>query len=307
MAEQHLQNYTPEKKALRAKKHLQEYTPEKKAERAAYYQRKKRHEAVILDNEYKRVQKYEAEIQFGLSFVCVCCERILFHRSVFAVRPKLIQRLEESNLSHCVNLEEKYRFHGDLHICKSDYKCLTKAKKMPDQCFSNNLKVPIPPPALQGLTRCELQLLSKNLLFVKYRQLPVTRMTKINDRVICVPIEDGDVIKSVNKLPRNKDNNGLVWVMYKRQKESKSHYLSEMISPQRIHEALHALKEHHPAYKNVEIDDFDILEDLFDKDNEAVSDDESDEGVAEICINEASELEKEAKEYEDHIFNSVTL
>ena len=63
----------------------------------------------------------------------------------------------------------------------------------------------------------------------------------LNDRVICVPIEDDDVVKTVDSLPRNRNNNGLVWVMYKRQKGEKSYYLSEMIRPDKVYEALKCL------------------------------------------------------------------
>ena len=62
-----------------------------------------------------------------------------------------------------------------------------------------------------------------------------------------------DVIKTVETLPRNKNNNGLVWIMYKRQKDKKSYYLSEMVRPEKIYEALRYLKEYHPAYKNINI------------------------------------------------------
>ena len=257
------------------------YSPTKRAEKynlekkTKDNQRKRRHEAEILKNLYKRVQKFDAEIKYGLSFVCICCERILFARTVFAVRERLLNHLGNNNLSNCVNLDDRYQFLGEFYICKSDYDCLTKKKKMPDHCFLNELQVPNVPPTLQGLHDMELQMLARDLMFVKYRQLPVTRMKAINDRVICVPLEDDDVIKNVNKLPRNKDNNGLVWVIYKRQKNKKSHYLSEMVRPERVYEALQSLVDHHPAYKNIEVDKFAILDDILDCDDKEVDDNES--------------------------------
>ena len=93
-------------------------------------------------------------------------------------------------------------------------------------CHKNKLEVPKIPEELDGLKPLEIQLLAKRLLFIKVRPLPKTRMSMINDRVINVPISNTDVINSVNTLPRNSANNGLVWVKLKRQLELKSDYKS---------------------------------------------------------------------------------
>ena len=61
-------------------------------------------------------------------------------------------------------------------------------------------------PECLKLTNLEKQLIVKSLLFIKVRELPKTRMQAMNDRVINVPIEDGDLIKEVTSLPRTKKN-----------------------------------------------------------------------------------------------------
>ena len=47
------------------------------------------------------------------------------------------------------------------------------------------------------------------------RKLPKTQMDMFNDRVINVPIEDDDLLKTARALPRS-ENNGLVPVNLKR-------------------------------------------------------------------------------------------
>ena len=54
------------------------------------------------------------------------------------------------------------------------------------------------------LNNLEKQLIVKSLLFMKVRQLPKTRMEAVNDRIINIPIEDGDLIKKVISLARTK-------------------------------------------------------------------------------------------------------
>ena len=244
--------------------------------------------------DYNRIQKFEKEIRYGLSFICVCCERILFKRAVLPITKVFIQELEAKNLLYCINQKDDYKFEENFYICRTCYSSF-KRSKMPSQCFQNNLQVPEIPEALQDLTDLEIQLLSKNILFLKVRQLPKTRMNTLNDRVICVPIEDDDVVKTVDSLPRNSTNNGLVWVRFKRQLGKKSHYLSEMVRPQKIYEALHCLKSHHPAYKNIQIAKFDIMGEMFetskaddtiiDSDDENHSDSEEEHDTPQVSEN----------------------
>ena len=255
-AASHQKHYSPEK---RAASHQEHYSPE---ERAKKHEGRKIFNADHLEKDFNRIRKFESEIKYGLSFICTCCERILFKRAVSPITEAFIQELEVKNLLHCTNQKDAFKFEDKFYMCQTCYSSL-KGGKMPSQCFQNNLQVSEIPEALQDLTDLEIQLLSKNILFLKVRQLPKTRMNTLNDRVICVPIEDDDVVKTVESLPRNSSNNGLVWVRFKRQLLKKAHYMSEMVRPQKIYEALHYLKSHHPSYKNIKIENFDIMEEMF--------------------------------------------
>ena len=53
-----------------------------------------------------------------------------------------------------------------------------------------------------NLTPLEKQLICKNLYFLKVRKLPKTQIDVFNDKVIHVPLEDNDLLKTVSALLR---------------------------------------------------------------------------------------------------------
>ena len=66
-------------------------------------------------------------------------------------------------------------------LCKT---CVNYLKRslMPPMCFKNSLEPSFVPDCLKDLTNLEKQLIVKNLIFIKIRQLPKTRMDAMNDR-----------------------------------------------------------------------------------------------------------------------------
>ena len=77
------------------------------------------------------------------------------------------------------------------------------------------------------------------------------------DKVISVPIECDDVIKSVAQLPRHPDDAEIVAVQLKRRLQLKNSHLQEYIRPQTIIKALQTLKEtfSNPFYQTIEINE----------------------------------------------------
>ena len=53
---------------------------------------------------------------------------------------------------------------------------------MPPMCSKNNLEPSELPQCIKELTNVEKQLIVKNLVFIKVRNLPKTRMEAMNDR-----------------------------------------------------------------------------------------------------------------------------
>ena len=76
-------------------------------------------------------------------------------------------------------------------------------------------------------------------------------MQSSNDRVICVPIQDDDVIKNVTSLPRTSANDGYITVNLKRMKSLKKNEMQEIVQPEQLLDGLEYLRQNHPAYKDV--------------------------------------------------------
>ena len=76
-----------------------------------------------------------------------------------------------------------------------------KSKKIPPMAVRNNLSLDKQEESHQ-LTELEGALIAKNLIFQKIYQLPRSRWTALTDRIINVPINDGDILNTVESLPR---------------------------------------------------------------------------------------------------------
>ena len=86
---------------------------------------------------------------------------------------KISKLFENSKISK--KIQEGYS------LCKT---CVNYLKRslMPPMCFKNSLEPSFVPDCLKDLSNLEKQLIVKNLIFIKIRQLPKTRMDAMNDR-----------------------------------------------------------------------------------------------------------------------------
>ena len=124
---------------------------------------------------------------------------------------------------------------------------------MPPMCAKNSLESPNIPKCLRDLTNLEKQLIVKNLIFIKIRKLPKTRMSALNDRVVNVPIEDDNIAKTVSSLPRTDENSGMVNVGLKRKLDMKNTHKFGLINPSRVYKACEYLIKNHPDYRNIKL------------------------------------------------------
>ena len=76
------------------------------------------------------------------------------------------------------------------------------------------------------LTELEGVLIAKLIPFQKIYQLPKSRWTALKDRIINVPINDEDIVKTVNLLPRTPKEAELIGVSLKRKLEYKGKHKS---------------------------------------------------------------------------------
>ena len=287
------------------KKYNEEHSDEIKVKKARYYQQNsialrqrqsiynRIHRIDINQKKKERVRKQKAkctskdrflmfkqEIQHGPTFVCMSCYRCLFERGVKVLDNEQIEQLEEdagtSFLREDILVEELK--DECMIFCHS---CLAKIrkKKKPRIHISNGLWFDEIPPELE-LTELEQQLISKSIVFMKIKKLPKSRMNAIIDRVINIPVEDQDIVKTVTSLPRPPDEAMVIGVTLKRKLEMKNGHLEAFIRPHALFAALRKLKAlGNKHYANVEINlDFMKKHDTVDKDADDDSDcsDESD-------------------------------
>ena len=90
-------------------------------------------------------------------------------------------------------------------------------------------------------------------------------MNSLYDRVICVPIADDDIVKTVTSLPRTSENDGYITINLKRMKSLKKNEMQETVKVEQLFEALEYLRLHHPDYKDVIAND--VIEEFMDDDD----------------------------------------
>ena len=217
-------------------------------------------------------RSFEHKIMFGPDFICICCHRELFKRTVVEVSDKFMDDLKNSNLINCIKKETNLYMDEKLWICKTCNNWLQNKKKMPPLCFLNGLDVtPIPEP-MQDLTSIEKQLLQKSLVFLKLRPLPKTRMPSFYDRVINIPIADDELIKNVTELPRSATELGTVVVKLKRNMKLKTYHNFSKVRPKKINDSLKHLQKYHEQYKNISVHKLNESSELIDIENDCTSD-----------------------------------
>ena len=289
----------------------------------------------------ERLLKFAHECKYGPIFVCVCCMRLLFKRGANKITNNFEEQLFGSQMIDYLQteiesedpndnleiqknrsksrklewkqnkrLKESLKVHGAHYICCSCRDYLEKTE-MPPRCAKNNLEYQEIPDCLQ-LSNLERQLICKDLVFIKIRQLRPTRMDAMNDHVINVPIEDDDIIKTVMSLPRTEKNNGMVTVGLKRDMKYSNFHKLQMIRPEKVYEALLYLKDNHPSYKDIIIPSLhDWKKEMSDRDEDTLK--ESTVGSDANLDDEMSGEETEQRgryqlpnQSEENVFNSTT-
>ena len=112
------------------------------------------------------------------------------------------------------------------------------------------------PECLQ-LSDLESVLIAVNILFLKIFALPISRWPAIKDKIVNVPISDNDLLESLNtlnKLPRNAADAGLIPVKLQRKLQYKNAVLEAYVNIDKLVAAVEYLKKcGHPSYRHIEI------------------------------------------------------
>ena len=111
-------------------------------------------------------------------------------------------------------------------------------------------------------------MIALNILFQKVFKLPKSRWPAMKDKTINIPINENDVIRTIEALPRTPSSAGIIPINLKRKLSFKNAHMTQFISVPKVLKALHTLKIlGHPYYQFVKIDD-DFVDDLRDNDIE---------------------------------------
>ena len=119
-----------------------------------------------------------------------------------------------------------------------------RKKKVPPMAATNHLQL-LERPEFQKLTELEGALCAKNLLFMKIFQYQTSRWTLLSEKVINVPIDNIDIEKTIQILPRTPMQAGLIGVNIKSRMSGPSLKITkhpQRICPERVIQLVAELK-----------------------------------------------------------------
>ena len=233
--------------------------------------------------------KFQKAVLRGPEYACSSCHRLLFKKSVTAVTQKLREKIRLASQERVNKLNEdrakaeatfselnsnksklkkrlKKTFESAIdayeawnaHLINSvdniTFLCSTckgplQKGNMPAMAVANGLELnhhdrPI-------LTELESDLIAHNINFQKMVLLQKSCWAAGKGRMISIPVQPADIMKTVKQLPRlpNEAEGGLIPIKLKRKKEYKTAEKQEHIRPGMIFKALKYLnKAGHPYY-----------------------------------------------------------
>ena len=158
--------------------------------------------------------------------------------------------------------------HSEQYICFTCKNHISKGK-VPPMSNQNDLKlVDISQYEELHLTELENSMIALNILFQKVFKLPKSRWPAMKDKTINIPINESDVIRTIESLPRTPSSAGIIPINLKRKLCFKNSHMTQYISVPKVLKALNTLKSlGNPYYQFVTIDD-NFVDDLRDTDIE---------------------------------------
>ena len=186
------------------------------------------------------VIKFLTDIKEGPYYICVCCNRMLYRKTV---------RKFHRN-AYTIDIFTNVRsFDNKEYICNMWHLKVTKGK-IPCQGVCNKLLIDEVPSELEALRKLESVLIAQRLVFQKIIVMSKGQQRKIKGTICNVPINCEMVC---NSLPRPSEQSGVILLKLKRKLKYSGHQYCEAVRPEFLHRALEFLKENNELYQNVEI------------------------------------------------------
>ena len=185
-------------------------------------------------------------------FVCTCCHRLLWRRSVQKFNKSKYDSTSEV-IQKCFAQDIIYETKpGEIYICTTCNSSLTrKHPVMPAQAVANGLRLEPTPSTLQKPNDMERMTFRKKIPFMKLGALPKGRQYRIQGPCVNVP---SNLEPVCSLLPRLPNDALLVPIKLKRRLCYQGHYMYEAIRPSVVLEWLLWLKDNNPHYYDVQIE-----------------------------------------------------
>ena len=124
-------------------------------------------------------------IKEGPKFICTCCLRLLYRRTVIQVNRNNYKKVTCDTLTQCLSGKTS---QGKEYICYTCHKKLLTGK-LPPQAHYNNMSLEKIPDVLKRLCPLEVQLITKIIPFMKIVSLPKGAQHGLKGQVVLVPAD----------------------------------------------------------------------------------------------------------------------
>ena len=196
-------------------------------------------------NIYLSIKNFQTHIRQYAEYICTCCNRLLYRKSVVLVTQDSFKTLNAGLRKKCVTQRKsKMGFEWICNTCSS----YLKKGKMPPQANANCLETPTVPDELKSLSPLEVRLLSQRYPFMKILALPKGKQCGLKGSVVNIPVNEKEVCST---LPRTPQKAGLIPLRLKRRIKYKGHVKFQFIRPDKIRDALHWLQLNDPLYQHI--------------------------------------------------------
>ncbi len=195
-------------------------------------------------------EKFQQSCKDLPEFVCTCCHRLLWRKSVVAFKEsKYDFKCDVVKRCFAADIRKETK-PGEIYVCTTCHNDLRRKKPlMPAQAVANGLRLPAVPniPLSNDLER---RLFSLACPFMKIGALPRGGQYRLQGPCINVPTNLQTVCDFLPRLP---DEARVVLLKFKRKLAYKGHYMYDRIRPAVVMAWLTWLKENNPLYKDIDI------------------------------------------------------
>ena len=203
------------------------------------------------------ILSFHSEIKNGPEFVCTCCHRMMYRKSVLLCRVGKYSKCSKDLLKIVFSADLGFPDLGYISNDGNEWVCMTcdralKRGVMPLQAKANGLKLCELPPELSDLNALELRLICRHVPFMKMVALPSGKQRCIHGPAVNVPSKVDTIVDILPRLPSQSE---LVPLKLKRKIEYRGHYLYDYVTPQKPLDALRFLKANNPLYGDIDINE----------------------------------------------------